>query len=137
MQFAAITKDGTYTGAVYSAVTPHIRAHHAQYDEVLVAVTSLTLGEDDLWEAVEATPAEIAANTPVSRFQALAALHAAGLLEAAEAAVAEADPIVRIAWANAAEWRRDSPAIAAIGEALGLTSEQIDELFLQASQIAA
>lgn len=73
----------------------------------------------------------------VSRFQARAALHHAGLLPQAEAAVADADPITRIAWQDAQEWRRDSPTIASIAAALGLTSEQVDDLFRAAAQITA
>ncbi len=79
------------------------------------------------------------AQATVSRFQARAALHAAGLLGAAEAAVAGADPIVRIAWTDAAEWRRDSPTIAAIAAAFDppLTAEQVDDLFRSAALITA
>lgn len=97
-------------------------------------------GNPVLVEAATDAEAELIAwraNAAVSRFQARAALHAAGLLDAAEAAVAGAEPIVRIAWADAAEWRRNSPTIAAIAAALDLTSEQIDDLFIQAATITA
>jgi len=73
----------------------------------------------------------------VSRFQARAALHAAGLLGMVEAAVAQADPLARIAWADAVEFRRDSPTIAALAGAVGLTETQIDDLFRSAAQITA
>lgn len=75
--------------------------------------------------------------TVVSRFQARAALHRDGLLPAAEAAIADADPISQIAWADTIEWRRDSLTIAAIGGALGLTDAQIDDLFRNAATITA
>jgi len=81
--------------------------------------------------------AEERATMIVSRFQARAALHLGGLLDQAEAAVAEADPIAQIAWRDAQEWRRDSPTIAAIATALGLADEQIDDLFRAAAQITA
>lgn len=73
----------------------------------------------------------------VSRYQARAALMQAGLLQAAEAAVAAADDQLQLAWAEAVEWRRNSPAIAAIGAALALTPEQVDRLFAAAAEITA
>lgn len=72
-----------------------------------------------------------------SRFQARAALHVAGLLAQVEAAVAAADPLVQIAWADAVEFYRDSPTIAALQGAVGLTDEQVDDLFRSAAQITA
>lgn len=73
----------------------------------------------------------------ISRFQARAALMDAGLLADVELAIAGASPIVQLAWAEATEWRRDSPTMAEIGSLLGLTSEQIDDLFRAAAQITA
>lgn len=74
----------------------------------------------------------------VSRFQARVALLQAGLLEAVEAAVAaSADPLVRLAWSDAVEFRSDSPTIAAIAAGLELTAAQIDALFAAAAQITA
>lgn len=72
-----------------------------------------------------------------SRFQARAALHNAGLLVAVEAAVAGADPFVQIAWQDATEFYRGSPTIAALQAAVGLTDEQVDNLFRAAAQIVA
>lgn len=73
----------------------------------------------------------------VSRFQAKAALLEADLLSEAETAVAQADPVVQLAWEEAVEFRRTSPAIAAIGAALDLTDEDIDDLFVTAAGIEA
>ncbi len=73
----------------------------------------------------------------VSRFQARAALHIAGLLPSIEAALAAADPLAQIAWADAQVFRRDSPTIAALAAAIGMTEAQIDALFIQAAQIQA
>lgn len=72
-----------------------------------------------------------------SRFQARAALLSAGLLATVEAAVAQADAFVQIAWADAVEFRRNSPTIAALQSAVGLTDAQIDDLFRSAMQIEA
>ena len=73
----------------------------------------------------------------VSRFQARAALHGAGLLSAVEKAVANADPITQLAWADALEFRRNSPTIAALAGVVGLTDDQLDALFIAAGQIQA
>jgi hypothetical protein len=73
----------------------------------------------------------------VSRFQAKAALSAAGLLPAVEAAIADADPIAQLAWAEAIEFRRQSPTILALAGALGLTDAQVDDLFHAAASIEA
>lgn len=71
----------------------------------------------------------------VSRFQARAALLQAGLLSAVEDAVAAADPMVQLAWAEAVEWRRQSPTILALGAAIGLAEAQLDDLFRAAAEI--
>lgn len=72
----------------------------------------------------------------VSRLQARLALLGAGLLQAVEDHIAAAeDPRLSMIWAEATEWRRDSPTIAAIGAALEMSEEQIDELFRAAGSI--
>jgi len=72
----------------------------------------------------------------VSRAQAFAALNNAGLLAKAQAAVnAAPDANVSIFWNNSSDFRRDSPSIAAIGQALGMTPAQIDALFIAAAKI--
>lgn len=75
----------------------------------------------------------------VSRFQARAALHLAGLLEQVESLMAapEADSLARLAWADAIEFRRDSPTLVAMAAALSLTNEQLDELFITAAGLVA
>lgn len=64
-----------------------------------------------------------------TRFQLRAVLHSEGLLVAAEAAVAAADQIVRIGWADGATFRRDSATVLAIAEALTLPEAAVDQLF--------
>lgn len=98
-------------------------------------------GVPQLVEPTPPTPAEALAaeraRMVVSRFQARAALHLAGLLPQVEAAVNAADPMVQIAWADAQEFRRSSPTIAALAVALELDDETLDQLFRDAAQIAA
>ena len=89
----------------------------------------------------EADPAEALAaeraGMVCSRFQAKAALHLAGLLPQVEAAIANADPLTQLAWAEAVEYSRHSPAILTLAGALELTDEQVDDLFRTAMQIEA
>lgn len=74
----------------------------------------------------------------VSRFQARAALMAAGLLDAADAAVAASgDAFLQLAWKEATAFPRTSPGIAALAPALGLTDADLDDLFRAAAVISA
>lgn len=73
----------------------------------------------------------------VTPFQAKAALLQAGLLETVQQAIAAASPIAQLAWSDATEFTRDSPTIAALSAQLGLTSTQVDELFIAAASIEA
>lgn len=72
-------------------------------------------------------------------FQGRIALSKAGLLAQAQALVDNPDSPeeTKIAWEYAIEWRRMSPMIVSLGGALGLTEEQIDDLYREAVQIVA
>ena len=61
----------------------------------------------------------------------------AGLLDDAEAAIAQAPPLSRIAWEHAHVYRRDSPTVISIGQQLGLSEADMDELFKTAASITA
>lgn len=72
----------------------------------------------------------------VSRLQARLALLGAGLLQMVEDHIsASGDPVLQMAWAEATEWRRDSPTIAAIAAALSLSEDQVDDLFIASGAI--
>lgn len=75
----------------------------------------------------------------VSRFQARAALHLAGLLPQVDALMADpaTDMLARLAWQDAAEFRRTSPVLLAMSAALGLTDAQLDDLFTTAHGVTA
>ncbi|EIM25762.1 hypothetical protein [Microvirga lotononidis] len=72
----------------------------------------------------------------VTAAQAKIALFNGGLLDQVKAVVA-AHPyeIVRIWFADANNWERGNPYVQALGVEIGLTDEQMDELFVQASKI--
>lgn len=91
------------------------------------------------WSVVQATPPEVPVPQLVSRFQAIASLHLSGLLPAIEAYMSDpsTDELTKIAWANAQEFRRDSPMIASLAVLMGWTESQLDDLFRTASTIQA
>jgi len=75
----------------------------------------------------------------VSRFQARAALYQAGLLDTVEAIMdlPETDMMAKIAWADAQEFKRTSPTIAAMAAVIGFTEAQLDDLFISAATLDA
>jgi hypothetical protein len=96
--------------------------------------------------AVDYTAEEIAAKVEQWRqsasctpFQGKAALFQAGLLDDVEALIANAatDTLTKLAWANAVEWKRNSPMITSLSTALNMADTQVDDLFKAASQIVA
>lgn len=75
----------------------------------------------------------------VTRFQARAALHLAGLLQSVEAMMSDpsVDMLAKLAWQDAQEFKRTSPTVLAMANALKLTDAQLDDLFIHASEIKA
>jgi hypothetical protein len=67
--------------------------------------------------------------------QARLALLAAGLLDQVQSAVDQAGGATKITWEYATEISRDDPMIEVVGQSLNLTSQQIDNLFTQASAL--
>lgn len=87
---------------------------------------------------VEGALPPVAVPDVVSRFQAKAALALAGKLTAAEAAVtASGDVVLQLAWAEANDFRRNSPGINALAPLIGLDAAGLDALFIAAAQIEA
>ncbi|MGP4843301.1 hypothetical protein ACTXGQ_04145 [Marinobacter sp. 1Y8] len=116
---------------------PIIRAHVAAGKRF-----QFTAGKDSveivpLHEIVAEALTQERAGMVVSRFQARAALLQAELLAPAETAIEQAGELAQLVWADAQEFRRNSPTVAAIASELGLTDEQIDDLFRQAATIEA
>lgn len=64
-----------------------------------------------------------------------AALREAGLLDAVENAIAAAGGRVQDAWAGASEWDRSSEFLLSLAAKLGLTTNQIDEMFRAADAV--
>lgn len=71
----------------------------------------------------------------VTPFQARAALRAAGLLDGVLTLVAAADATTQDAWEYATEFRRTSPLLNGLAQQLGMTDQQLDQLFIAAAAI--
>ncbi|WP_420023772.1 hypothetical protein ACN9JG_06330 [Cereibacter azotoformans] len=148
MLYSAST-NGFYTAEIHGPAVPKdaVPVTAAEHSALMAGqargmmIAADTLGRPILKERPTPTVAEALAaeraRMVVSRFQAKAALHAAGRLEDVERAVAQADPITRIAWSDAGEFRRLSPTIAALAAAVGMTDEEVDNLFRAAAAITA
>jgi hypothetical protein len=109
------------------------------------AAAAMSLDADSWWEITDEEAAELSkftseqgASIPqsLSPRQARLALLAAGLLDQVEAIIASMPgpdgQAARITWDYATEVRRDDPLLGQMADALGLTEEQIDNLFLSA-----
>ena len=71
----------------------------------------------------------------VTRRQALLALLAAGKLDQIELLIQSAPRAVRIAWEAAGTFERDNPLIATLAPQLGLTDQDVDNLFIEAAKL--
>ena len=137
--------DGTFVGLVNGAeyhITPDDASAPAGLWDWAVGEAA-RLGDDLPLEQLppaptpEETLAAWRATAKVSRFQAFAALSAAGKLTAATTAVNAAGGLAKLAWDNAIEFRRDSPTIASLAAAVGLDDAALDALFIAAAEIVA
>ena len=71
----------------------------------------------------------------VTRRQALLALLAAGKLDEIEQLIQAAPRAVQIAWEASGTFERSSPLIDSLAPQVGLTSEAVDLLFIEAAQL--
>ena len=111
----------------------------------MIRTINLATGEETIRdytpEELAALPGPSAPQVPqrVTRFQAKAALLGAGLLEQVDAYMALPDTpmVTKLAWTETQDFERASPTVAGLSALLGLTSEQVDALFITASGITA
>lgn len=78
-------------------------------------------------------PVTPAPSISVSRLRMKLALKELDLLTTVEAVVAAAGELAQIYWAEATEFERDHPMVVNLGAAAGLTSEEIDNIFINAA----
>jgi hypothetical protein len=79
------------------------------------------------------------ATAVLSKFQFKMGLHEAGLLEKVEALMADPDTsmMVKLAWADSQEFRRNSPTVKAIAAGIEISDKKLDKLFLSVRFLAA
>ena len=80
-------------------------------------------------------PAAPPVPSSITRFQALAALHNAGLLESTIAAVNLAPALTKLAWDNTATFERNNETLNTLSTSMGLSSTQLDNLFIAGALI--
>jgi hypothetical protein len=110
--------------------------------EVAEPLTWIETGDDVQpgWQVVDGVPVAPEPPPPVvpasiTPLQARRALRAAGLKEAADAHIATLPEEEQEAWEYATIVERTHPAILSAAAALGMTGEQLDELFLLGSTL--
>lgn len=130
-------------GARWSADGDYIDAvvNHPEYgwipmalrsDDPLTAALYTQASEGEVAPYVEPPPAVPHALT---RLAFKAVLLDAGLLDGAEAVVAQADALTRLKWAEATSFARHDPIIDALGQQLGLAPAQIDQMYIQGAAL--
>jgi hypothetical protein len=121
-------------------------AHAHEFPSGAVAVFAQPSGGYDCYLSWDEVPPELLPQSPgsgvpqeVTMRQARLALLGAGLLDDVDAAInAMAEPAktaAKIEWEYSQTVQRHKGLVAQIGSALGLTSEQIDDLFVMASTL--
>lgn len=116
------------------------QAVDAQYDDV-VLVDGVMCGPGWTYSGgvfAESAPVVVVPSAVTMR-QARRALHAAGLLAAVDAAIDDlvepAKTAARIEWEYSSEVQRHNGFVEQLGPALGLSPQQIDDLFVAASAL--
>ena len=114
----------------------------AERDLLAAQVTTLTAEKTTLHARVAELEAELASGvdengvpTVITPLQGRIALKRATLLDAVEAAIVEANGETQIWWEYSTLWHRTHPVLNALGASLGLSSEQVDDLFRVAGAI--
>jgi hypothetical protein len=76
----------------------------------------------------------------IANWRARAVLELAGILGTVEAAISAMDGpagiVVRNAWQSGAPLARRGPTVSGLAPALGLTEEQVDQMFIQAEALS-
>lgn len=126
--------------ATLATILPGTTALLAQVEALTNDLAAMTAARDAALAAVPPTPAaDTIDGVPqvVTNYQARAALIGVGLFEQVDSAVKAQGPATAAyqAWEYANQVYRTSDLIVGLGQALGLTSEQIDALFVAAARI--
>lgn len=91
--------------------------------------------EAELLAEWAANAAAVKVPQSVTMRQARLAIYNAGYLDSVNAAVQNSSEEIKLTWEYAQEVKRNDPYVIQLGALLGLSSEQIDNLFIQASAL--
>ena len=117
------------------------KGHYEQAWEVVPRFSDYTDEDGVLHTRAEQEAAAIEADRKarvpqvVTTRQAKLALLQAGLLDDIETAIAQADRATQIEWEYATEFKRTWPTLLAMQTTLGLTDQQLDDLFTLAATL--
>lgn len=106
-------------------------------EDFVFTVRVRQLSTEELQERESRRLAEQRSSMTVSPLQAMAALMQMGLLEQVEATInsASTDPLIKLAWARAGEFKRLSPLVLKMQSELEWSDDHLDNLFRTAAQI--
>lgn len=114
----------------------------AERDSLAAEVAELSAAKATLEARVAALEAQLANGvdqngvpTAITPLQGRLALKRAGLLESVESAIVQANGETQIWWEYATLWHRTHQLLNALATSLGLSSGQVDELFVVAREI--
>lgn len=113
----------------------------ADWDDVVMLADGASVGRGHTYSGGEFAPPVVPTVVPqaVTMRQARLALLGAGLLSSVDAAIENmSDPTrsaARIEWEYSNELQRSNQLLLALGPALGLSPQQIDDLFVAASAL--
>lgn len=120
--------DGVSIGKVSDRSTWRIGFHASATDAQRSDAMAVLVAYDGEAPAVPAS---------VKMWQAKAALASIGKLDAANSAInAGGHTTLQLAWEYATDVSRNSPAVSAISQVLGMSPSDVDALFIAASKIA-
>ena len=110
-------------------------------DTVTIEPSSAMVSAEDFEAYIVAPPViPLVIPTEIANWRARAVLEIAGLLPTVDAALTgmtgNEGIVARAAWGQGAPFVRDGATVTALAAALGLTSEQVDAMFLQAANLA-
>lgn len=125
---------------VFDPVTQRIKSQSCYYDaeqDKVFQTSEIATIPPKTPEEIQAELDEKRRNMICSNYQARAILLKNGMYDTVQAAMDDAttDPEAKIAWEYAGEFHRISPFVVSMGQALGLTELQLDELFEAAQKV--
>ena len=133
MKFAQI-ENNIVVNVISADSTPEMLGEYVDISNTRVGI-GFSYQNGEFVEPAVIAPEETVPNE-VTAFQAKAALYLSGHLSAVEAYIAQEDTpfLTKLAW-QSASFHRSSDMVIGVGNLLGLTPEEIDNLFSQAAQI--